>query len=139
MRPDDNVTRFELVPYFHGKILDVSEGSSKSFPHFISHVDCRIEDPASLSLFSDGSLDGICSSNVLHLMGPDSVKEVLKEWSRVIRKDGHLMIHLPTDRENALWDVNYDNIVTLADSIPRDWDMVKHMETDGLLSVFRLK
>lgn len=138
MNPSDSFTRFELVRYFHGKILDISEGSSRCYPHFISHLDCRIEDAAKLGMFSDGALDGICSSYVLHLLGPDSVKEVLKEWSRVIRKGGHIMLHLPADNEKSLWDVNYENIVSLFDSIPRDWDMVKHLETDGLLSVFRL-
>lgn len=138
MKPDDNFTRFELVPYFHGKILDISEGSSRCYPHFISHLDCRIEDPAKLGMFADKALDGICSSYVLHLLGPDSVKETLREWSRVIRKDGHIMLHLPVGHEKALWEVNYENIVALFDSIPRDWDMVKFIETDGLLSVFRL-
>lgn len=137
MRPDDNATRFEIVPYFHGRILDVSEGNSRSFPHFISHLDCRIEDPAMLDIFSDGSLDGVCSSNVLHLLGPDSCREVLKEWARVVRKGGHIILHLPTNHEKALWEVNYENIVSLMESVP-DWDVVKHVETDGLLSVFRL-
>lgn len=137
MKPDDNVTRFELVPYFHGRIFDISEGVSRCYPHFISHLDCRIGDAAHLGLFSDGSLDGICSSYVLHLLGPDSCKEVLKEWARVVRKGGHIMLHLPVNHEKALWEVNYENIVEIMDAVP-DWDMVKHIESDGLLSVFRL-
>jgi predicted SAM-dependent methyltransferase len=139
VKPDDNATRFELAPYFHGKILDVSEGISRCYPHFISYLNCALEDPSKLGMFTDGSLDGVCSSYVLHLMGPDSCKEALKEWSRVIRKGGHIMLHLPVNHESAMWDVSYESIVELMDSVPRDWDMVKHIETDGLLSVFRLK
>ena len=137
MKPNDNATRFELVPYFHGRILDVSEGASRAYPHFISHLDCRIDDPVKLGIFADKSLDGVCSSYLLHLMSLDDCKAALKEWARVVRPGGHIMIHLPLKHEKALWDVSYDQIVELMDVVP-DWDMVKHLETEDLLSVFKL-
>ena len=139
MRPDDNATRFELVRYFHGRILDISDGVSRCYPHFISHIDCRIENPSDLSLFADKKLDGICSSYVLHLMGEDERKEVIKEWSRVVRDGGHIMLHLPLNHENALWSVTYENIVSLMSTLSRGWDLVKHQEGDDCLSVFRLQ
>lgn len=130
MRPDDSVTRFELVPYFHGKILDLSEGTSRAFPHFISYLGLT-DDPAKLGLFADKSLDGILSSYLLHLMHPDSVRETLNEWVRVVKPNGHIMLHLPG--EGKFWDVSFE---TVSELLPWDLAYFKNLDS-GLLFVFR--
>lgn len=138
MRSDDHETRFDLVPYFHGRILDVSEGQSRAFPHFISHLECRIHEPWELGIFTAHSFDGVLSSNVLHLLSMDECRKALAEWLRVVRPGGHIMLHLPRGHELERWPVSYENIVNLMDSMPRDWDMVLHQEKNAYLSVFRV-
>ena len=106
MRVDDHPTRWELVPYFHGRVLDVSEGSTKTFPHFISSIEIGMDDPWKTQVFADGALDAVCSSGVLHLLDKGEVRRTLGGWSRVVKDGGHIMIHLPQSAEGC-WPVSY--------------------------------
>ena len=137
MKVDDSITRFELVPYFHGRILEISEGRTKAFPHFIWYQDVRINEPSDLSVFSDSAMDGVFSSNLLHLLSEDEVKTALKEWSRVVRCLGHIVVHVP--ESGGKWDTSCDGIAALMDSVPRCWDMVDEQRLEsGRLYAFML-
>jgi len=139
VRPDDNLTRFELVPYFHGKVLDVSEGRSRAFPHFVGHIDCQQDKPEKLD-FATGSFDGVLSSYFLHLCPTDECVRIITEWARVVKPGGHIMLHLPLKHEKELWPVSYDSVVTLMKALP-GWDMVqswRHPEDSAALYVFKL-
>ncbi len=141
MRPDDSALRFDIVPFFHGNILDISEGKSRAFPHFISHLDLHISDPLKLSALSDKCMDGILSSNVLHLLTPDEVSKALPEWSRVVKNDGHIIIHVPKGTTpKSQWDLSYVSVVDHFDRLDRGFDLVTYQvrDDDSLLFVFKM-
>jgi ADP-heptose:LPS heptosyltransferase/predicted SAM-dependent methyltransferase len=97
--------RWELVPYTRGKGLDLGAGMTKPFPHFISidnghhemfgqiiRPDIRC-DATDLSLFSHSSMDFVFSSHLLeHIQDPVSA---LREWWRVVKLGGYLILYLP--------------------------------------------
>lgn len=94
-----------VVPYTRGLGLDIGCGQRKCWPHMIGvdsghHFgkgDATIQsDGSNLALFSDDSLDFVFSSHTLEHIPPDKVPDVLKEWSRVIKKGGHLVLYLPS-------------------------------------------
>ena len=134
MRPDDSALRFDIVPWFHGRVLDISEGSSKAFPHFISHIDCGITDADKLGLFSDGGLDGVLSSFLLDKLTESERVSALREWARVVRDGGHIVLHV----QDAM---TYDAVVGIMDRIDRSWDLVhfESRERNELLFSFQLQ
>ena len=93
--------RHLIVPYTRGVGLDIGCGPWKAWPHFIG-IDVRkswenmtwdvsmLRDGRDLSIFADRSLDFVYSSHLLeHLEEPE---KVLKEWWRVIKVGGHLVL-----------------------------------------------
>ena len=96
--------KYEIVEYTRGKVLNLGAGPFKSFPHWID-IDDKSEysrlpwkpnlsmDCTDLSLIASKSCDAVVSSHLLeHLDNPESA---LKEWWRVIRVDGYLVLYLP--------------------------------------------
>ncbi len=99
--------RHIIVPYTRGKGLDLGCGPWKAWPHFISYdninewdgfewaPDIR-GDAEDLSVFSKESMDFVFSSHLLeHMKNP---KQVLREWWRVIKTGGYLVLYLPDKR-----------------------------------------
>lgn len=144
--------RWELVPYFHGKVLDIGLTRYKTFPHFIgvgSNRDVQIKDAADLSLFASQQYDAVFSAFTLDQVTYSAVPEMLAEWTRVIKPGGHLVLYLPDGEHypaNAnpdhLWDVSYEKLVAAMDCLP-NWDLVdfqKRSEGDeyGLFFAFRM-
>lgn len=93
------------VPYLQGKCLDIGCGLEKCWPNLIgvdSLKDYAGQRPPSvdivaegdnLSMFSDKSMDGIFSSHFLeHVV---DYKSCLKEWWRVLKAGGYLVLYLP--------------------------------------------
>lgn len=95
--------RWELVPYFYGRVLDIGCGPYKAFPHFIGvdsgqmwggrGIDVRVEDGAKLELFASQSCDTVYSSHLLEHI--EDYRAALREWWRVIKPHGHLCLYLP--------------------------------------------
>lgn len=96
--------RWDVVPYVRGKVLDLGAGPFRLFKHCIT-MDNQSEykgmnlrpdiigDCADLSVFATKSMDSVFSSHLLeHMENPG---EVLKEWWRVIKPGGHLVLYLP--------------------------------------------
>ena len=94
-----------IVPFTRGKGLDLGCGPWKAWPHFIS-VDNFDEwvvakpwapdvrgDATDLSMFTTGKLDFVFSSHLLEHL--DDTRKALKEWWRVIKADGYLVLYLP--------------------------------------------
>ena len=97
---------WELVPYTRGRGVDVGCGPYKAFPHMIG-VDNKKDEEMfritmkpdlvaqadKLDMFADASMDFVYSSHTLEHI--EDFQKVLREWWRVLRVDGHLVLYLP--------------------------------------------
>jgi len=105
--------KYEIVPYTRGQGLDLGCGIYKTYPHFIGvdnmkqwgtnpspsyqmalHMNIDVTtDGDRLDMFASGALDFVFSSHLLeHLEDPE---KALKEWWRVIKIGGYLVLYLP--------------------------------------------
>lgn len=99
--------KYEIVPYVRGRGLDLGCGPSKCFPSMLGvdsgkdrelfgiamRPDREIDDAADLTSFGDASQDFVFSSHLLEHI--EDYGAALKEWWRVIRPGGHLVLYLP--------------------------------------------
>jgi len=97
-----------IVQYTRGRVLDLGAGTKKAWPHFVNVDSCKmfngqhvagvdiILDCKKLSLFANESWDSVYSSNLLEHFERKEVPDVLKEWARVIRPNGYLVLYLPS-------------------------------------------
>ena len=99
--------RFDVLHYLYAGGLDLGCGAEKVWPHLIG-VDSQIDatlygtpvkpdlvlpDAADLRVFSDQSAENIFSSHLLeHLFDWPAA---LREWWRVLKTGGHLILYLP--------------------------------------------
>lgn len=138
--------RWEIVRYTRGRGLDVGCGPAKQFPHFIGIdngkdtelfgmpivPDVRVETAEKLSIFASGSMDFVFSSHLLEHIPYEHVPATLKEWMRVIRMGGYLVLYLPDENEypkigedganiDHKWNVNKDRVL---DAMPDGFDLV---------------
>lgn len=144
--------RWETVPYFHGRVLDIGCGRFKTFPHWIGcdsgkewgayGIDVTISDADDLGLFTTASCDGVFSSHLLEHIPYEQVPKVLAEWCRVTKDGGHIMLYVPDEDEypkvgepganpDHKWNVNYDKIIECMDKVPRGWDLVEYQKRNG--------
>lgn len=157
--------RWEIVKWTRGRGLDVGCGPAKTFPHFIgidnnvdaalfnipAHPDIQIQDARDLSLFSSESMDFVFSSHLLEHFAYADTPKVLKEWMRVIKFGGHLILYLPDEDEypkvgekganiDHKWNVNRELVLKAMDSL--SWDLVDYQKRNegdeySLFFVFR--
>lgn len=156
-------TRWRALPYLRGKVLDLGCGPEK----IIDNKDCigvdsckdvelfgiqmnpdiKFDVTKIGELFAVGSVDAVFSSHVLEHIEYAQVSAVLREWMRVIKTDGFLVLYLPDEDqypkcaepergiylgENGVnldhkWNVNYDRVVEALVKIGYNFDMV-HFE-----------
>src|SRR3990167_466310 len=109
--------KFDILPYINGQGLDLGcgdtrpndwmlgvdarPGTTQRGPNVIA--DCRPLETipegerrlvkATLSIFADGEEDYVFSSHLLQLLAQWPV--VLREWWRLVRPDGYLILFLP--------------------------------------------
>lgn len=101
----DKIAAF-AVPYLQGRALDLGCGLRKVWPSLIgvdnhqtfggntaADVKCDLRD---LSLFGDESCDAVFSSHALEDFQRDEVPAILKEWARVIKVGGYLVLYVPS-------------------------------------------
>lgn len=99
---------FDIVHYLHGRVLDLGCGGRKVFPgkHIIgidNNVDAKLfgmpanpdinADCDKLGMFADGSIDVIFSSHLIEHF--EDTEAALKEWWRVLRPGGRLILYWP--------------------------------------------
>lgn len=98
--------KYDIVPYVRGRLLDIGAGPFKIFPYATSvdNLDHHRRfgwnfspdiqaDASNLSMLASESWDCVFSSHTLeHLQ--DTEKN-LKEWFRVIKQGGYLVLYLP--------------------------------------------
>ena len=102
--------RWELVPYTRGRGLDVGCGLEKAFPHFIGvdnnqdewlfgegnravAADLIVPDATVLDGLASGVYDFVFSSHMLEHV--EKYQDALKEWWRLIKPGGFLILYLP--------------------------------------------
>ena len=95
--------KWDIVEYTAGRGLDLGCGLFKTFPHFIGvdnghhwgnqGVDVMVDTCEDLSIFADNSMDFVFSSHLLEHI--TDYEAALKEWWRVIKTDGYLILYLP--------------------------------------------
>ena len=98
---------WEIVRYTRGLVLDIGCGPHKTFPHFIgidNRVDTRlfgiqmdpdltVPDASELPLIASDSVDAVFSSHLLEHI--EDHEKALREWWRVIKPGGYLILYLP--------------------------------------------
>jgi len=137
---------WEVAPYLRGRGLDVGAGDFKVLPHVISvdnmnHVQFGfsvkpdiMSEADDLSVFGSASMDFIYSSHTLeHVV---DMEKTLKEWWRVIRQGGYLILYLPhadfypnIGQPGANPDHKRDfRPKDVIDAMPSGWDLIDCQE-----------
>lgn len=127
--------RWETIPYFHGRVLDIGCGRFKCFPHWIGVDEGDLPwnvkaKPTDLSLFATQSCDAVFSAHLLQRLDYESVPAVLREWCRTIRTGGHLMLYLPDaaqvkKQEGWQWDCTLDAVLAAMQGVS-GWDLIDY-------------
>ena len=145
--------RWEIVRYTGGRGLDLGCGTNKPFEHFIgvdnSHhakefgwdikPDIHVDTCEDLSIFGGNSMDFVFSSHLLEHI--EDYKKALKEWWRVLKQKGFLILYLPDEDEypkvgeeganpDHKWNVNYDKVVS-AMKVVGSWDLIDFQKRNG--------
>ena len=98
-----------LLPrYTRGHVLELGSGQQKTWPHFTSVDSCKafggagrgqvdvVQDCVDLRLFGDSSWDAVFSSHLLEHLTRAQAGRALKEWARVLRPKGYLVLYVPS-------------------------------------------
>src|SRR3990172_4492755 len=98
--------KYDVVPYVRGRLLDIGAGPYRIFPYAITvdnlhHASAFgwnykpdvIADASNLSMFATESFDSVFSSHTLEHV--ENTEKHLKEWWRVIKNKGYLVLYLP--------------------------------------------
>lgn len=144
---------WEIVKWTRGRGLDIGAGMYRTFPHFITvdnNIDQRlfghpmprpdlfVEDAQSLDLIATESMDFVFSSHLLEHIPEDALVKTLKEWLRVIKLRGYLVLYLPDADEypkvgeeganpDHKWNVTYNALVGLMHKAGA-WDLVDYQK-----------
>src|SRR5580704_8178288 len=139
--------KWEIVKWTKGRGLDIGAGMHRTFNHFITvdnNIDAQlfghamprpdlfVSDAGSLDLLGDACMDFIFSSHLLEHIEEKRLVQVLKEWLRVIKPGGHLVLYLPDADEypkvgevganpDHKWNVTYNAVMkVMAHAGPHD-------------------
>jgi ADP-heptose:LPS heptosyltransferase/predicted SAM-dependent methyltransferase len=159
---------WELPKWTRGRGLDLGCGPKQTYAHFIRvdnltdarlfgqyiKPDIRVDTAEDLSVFSSESMDFVFSSHLLEHIAPERVVKTLKEWLRLIKIGGYLVLYLPDEDEypkcgeaganpDHKWNVNRDRLIAYMEKAG-PWDLVdfqKRNEGDeySLFFVFQKK
>lgn len=143
---ESDKVKYDIVRFTRGRVLDIGCGPFKAFPHFIGVDNLHharefgwqmqpdiVGDAYDLSLFGDGAIDAVFSSHTLEHL--ENTKDALKEWWRVIKKGGFLVLYLPhaelypkCGEDGSNPDHKHDfvpeDITAIMKSIGGTWDLV---------------
>lgn len=141
--------KYDIVPYTRGVVLDLGCGPYRPFPHFIGidnmegftegarwrpDITRNCED---LSIFTSKGIDAVFSSHLLeHIV---NTEKTLKEWWRVIKVGGYLVLYLPhkdyypnigTPGANLDHEHDFlpDDIISVMYDVSNKWDIVENQE-----------
>ncbi|MDH3981279.1 MAG: methyltransferase domain-containing protein [Kiritimatiellaceae bacterium] len=146
--------KYEIVPYTRGQGLDIGCGPFKAFDHFIGvdnghhakefgweiHPDVSVTDATDLRVFASQSMDFVFSSHLLeHIEDTDAA---LKEWWRVIKPGGYLVLYLPDKSQypnmgepganpDHKHDFHHDDIILAMEKMKLGWDLLRNETRDA--------
>lgn len=155
--------RWELVPYMHGRVLDLGCGGYKAFPHFVgvdngktwgrANADVLVDTAEKLDIFATDSCTTIFSSHLLEHLPYEDVPKALNEWMRVVKVGGQVVLYLPDEDQyphlgdkyanpDHKWEPNYTKVVTAFETADYSWDLIDYQVRDqkdeySLFFVFR--
>lgn len=140
--------KWEIVQYTKGLGIDLGCGIEKLYQHWIGidnkkdeglfgipiKCDIQVESAERLPFFANTSLDFVFSSHLLEHIEPERVTGALREWMRVIKLKGYLVLYLPDEDEypkvgekganpDHKWNVNYERVVQYMRAAG-SWDLV---------------
>jgi ADP-heptose:LPS heptosyltransferase/predicted SAM-dependent methyltransferase len=145
----------KTYPHFIG----VDNGKDRQLFGQAVNADVWVESAADLPMFASGSMDFVFSSHLLEHIPlertdprtfPDPIQralaekmiiekhtalEALKEWLRVLKNDGYLVLYVPDEDDypkvgepganpDHCWNVSYDKVVELMKKTGHGWDLV---------------
>ena len=157
--------RWEIAEYTRGRVLDLGCGTKKCYPHFIGvdnghHAqfglrikpDVFIKSCEKLDLFASQSMDAVFSSHLLEHFEHEKIPGILKEWLRVVKPGGFLILYVPDEDEypkvgdehanpDHKWNVNYERVIE-AMREAGSWDLIDFQKRNAddeysLLFVFK--
>jgi predicted SAM-dependent methyltransferase/ADP-heptose:LPS heptosyltransferase len=131
--------KWEIVKWTRGRGLDIGAGMHRTFNHFITvdnNIDAQlfghplprpdlfVNDAGSLDMLGNECMDFVFSSHMLEHVEEKRLVKVLKEWLRVIKPDGYLVLYLPDADEypkvgeeganpDHKWNVTYNAVMKL--------------------------
>ena len=137
--------RWEIVPYMHGRALDLGCGPFKVFPHFIgvdnghhwgtAGADVVVESAEKIDFFATHTCDCVYSSHLLEHFEYEKLPAILTEWMRVLKTGGYLILYVPDKDEypnvgehganqDHKFDPTYENITAAMEKLTCSWDLV---------------
>lgn len=156
---ESSKTRWRAIVYCRGKGLDLGCGPEKLIASdncigVDNNIDATLfgrpaqynvkADVTDLSMFGTGSMDWVFSSHTLEHVSPEKVTDTLREWMRVLKIGGFLILYLPDmeqypkcpDKELGIeafepvcnpdhkWNCSYDRVIGFMEKLHFNWDLV---------------
>lgn len=155
---------WEVAPYLRGRGVDLGAGTFKVLPHVISVDNCHhemfghhikpdvyVEDCVKIDVFASQSMDFVYSSHLLEHIEDHGA--ALKEWWRLVKPGGYLILYLPDEDEypkigenganpDHKWNVSYEGVIKDMELVSGGWDLVDFQKRNGgdeysLLFIFK--
>ena len=144
--------KYDVVPYVRGRLMDIGAGPYRIFPYAITvdNLDHAgrfgwqykpdvIADASNLSMFATGSFDSVFSSHTLEHLEDTAAN--LREWFRVIKPGGYLVLYLPHKdlypnigqpgaNQDHKFDFHQDDITKIMEAVGC-WDLVVNEVRDN--------
>ena len=128
---------WETTPYVRGRGVDLGCGPNKVWPHAIGVDDYTdtylfgvkmrpdvVANVTKLDVFGSASMDFVYSSHVLEHIKPEMSVACLREWWRLLKQGGYLILYLPHEDlypKVGTEGANPDHKIDLNEQIVIDW------------------
>jgi predicted SAM-dependent methyltransferase/ADP-heptose:LPS heptosyltransferase len=141
--------KYEVLPYLSTGGLDIGCGPEKVWPHLIGidsqkdtslfgiqmKPDIVLKNAAKLGMFADGAIENVFSAHLLEHI-TDHVA-ALREWWRVLKVGGHLILYLPHrdlypqigqpgSNPDHKHDFKNSDIVDVMELVAPDWTLLEN-------------
>jgi predicted SAM-dependent methyltransferase/ADP-heptose:LPS heptosyltransferase len=145
---------WEIVKWTRGKGLDIGAGNSRTFPHFITvdnnvdallfgqqmvRPDLFVQHAADLSILADEQMDFVFSSHLLEHIEEDKLVKCLREWWRVVKVGGYMVLYLPDADEypkvgeeganpDHKWNVTFNGLMKVMHAAKVPFDLMDYQK-----------